>query len=93
MALFPPFAPGCPHPLRYVRLYDVSACCGAGRPNGRRSDNAASSASAYAPGEEPSFWHTLWYMLRDMALVAVGPERRALFIAIGLAFFDQVRSY
>ncbi|EFJ42942.1 hypothetical protein VOLCADRAFT_119260, partial [Volvox carteri f. nagariensis] len=42
------------------------------------------------PGEEPSFLNTLSVLIGDISALAVGPERRALWLALGLAFFDQV---
>jgi hypothetical protein len=41
-------------------------------------------------GEERTVWHTLGGMLRDVHLVAQGPEGRAFWLALGLAFIDQV---
>ncbi|GLC66745.1 hypothetical protein PLESTF_000469900 [Pleodorina starrii] len=41
------------------------------------------------PGEEPSFFRTLSVLIGDIGALAVGPERRALWLALGLAFFDQ----
>lgn len=40
-------------------------------------------------GEQKGFWHTLWAMLLDIYVVLTGPERRAVRIALWLAFFDQ----
>lgn len=50
---------------------------------------SVSSPATFAPGEEPSFVHTLHAMLQDIREVAHGPESRAFFIALWLAFFDQ----
>lgn len=35
------------------------------------------------------YWNTLWVMLLDIYVVLTGPERRAVRIALWLAFFDQ----
>jgi hypothetical protein len=43
------------------------------------------------PGEEPSFFATLVALVGDISTLAIGPERRGLWLALGLAFFDQVR--
>jgi hypothetical protein len=43
------------------------------------------------PGQEASFFGTLWAMLADVAAVVRGPERAAFAIAAALAVFDQVR--
>jgi hypothetical protein len=48
------------------------------------------SGGGEEPGRERTLAHTLWFMLVDVAAVARGPERRALRLAAGLAFFDQV---
>lgn len=52
-------------------------------------DSPSQGPPAHEPGEEPTFAHTLWAMLLDVAGVAYGPEQRTLFLAFGLAFFDQ----
>lgn len=41
-------------------------------------------------GEEPSFLRTLAVLIADIGALALGPERWALGLAMGLAFFDQV---
>lgn len=41
------------------------------------------------PGREPWFFQTLFWMLVDIVAVARGPERRAFFVAVVFAFFDQ----
>ena len=43
--------------------------------------------------EQLGFWHTLWMMLLDIYVVLTGPERRAVRIALWLAFFDQVGTH
>ena len=43
--------------------------------------------------EQLGFWHTLWMLLLDIHVVLTGPERRAVRIALWLAFFDQVCTY
>jgi len=50
----------------------------------------SSGGGGEEPGRERTLLHTLWFMLVDVAAVARGPERRALALAAGLAFFDQV---
>jgi hypothetical protein len=57
---------------------------------------AASAASAAAArggggggGGGPGFWATAWDMVLDIYIVARGPERGALRIALALAFFNQ----
>ena len=39
--------------------------------------------------EQLGFWNTLWVMLLDIYVVLTGPERRAVRMALWLAFFDQ----
>ncbi|KAK9817311.1 hypothetical protein WJX72_012503 [[Myrmecia] bisecta] len=39
--------------------------------------------------EVVGFWGTLWNMLQDIYVVATGPERNAVHMALWLAFFDQ----
>ncbi|GIL63938.1 hypothetical protein Vafri_17939 [Volvox africanus] len=52
--------------------------------------SAPPASLADMPGEEPSFLRTLSALFADIGALAVGPERRALWLALGLAFFDQV---
>ncbi|GIL91883.1 hypothetical protein Vretifemale_19472 [Volvox reticuliferus] len=52
--------------------------------------SAPPASLADMPGEEPSFLRTLSMLIADIGALAVGPERRALWLALGLAFFDQV---
>ncbi|GLI65920.1 hypothetical protein VaNZ11_009573 [Volvox africanus] len=52
--------------------------------------SAPPASLADMPGEERSFLRTLTALLADISALAVGPERRALWLALGLAFFDQV---
>ncbi len=49
-----------------------------------------SSPSFLSQGEEASFLGTLLGTLYDIRVVAGGPEARALWLALGLAVFDQV---
>ncbi|KAG2489392.1 hypothetical protein HYH03_012034 [Edaphochlamys debaryana] len=46
-------------------------------------------SAADLPGEEGSLLRTLTAMMYDIAGLAGGPEARALWLALGLAFFDQ----
>ena len=39
--------------------------------------------------EELGYWSTLWVMLLDIYVVLTGPEKRAVRMALWLAFFDQ----
>ncbi len=39
--------------------------------------------------EQLGYWSTLWVMLLDIYVVLTGPERRAVRMALWLAFFDQ----
>ncbi|KAL3163007.1 hypothetical protein ABBQ32_009439 [Trebouxia sp. C0010 RCD-2024] len=42
-----------------------------------------------ARNEQLGYWNTLWVMLLDIYVVLTGPERRAVRMALWLAFFDQ----
>lgn len=53
----------------------------------QQQQNPAQATSVQ--GEQAGFWHTLWAMLLDIYVVLTGPERRAVRIALWLAFFDQ----
>ena len=39
--------------------------------------------------EQLGYWSTLWVMLLDIYVVLTGPEKRAVRMALWLAFFDQ----
>ena len=39
--------------------------------------------------DQLGYWNTLWVMLLDIYVVLTGPERRAVRMALWLAFFDQ----
>ncbi len=48
-----------------------------------------SHRSLHVQNEQLGFWNTLWVMLLDVYVVLTGPEKRAVRMALWLAFFDQ----
>ena len=44
---------------------------------------------ALLQNDQLGYWNTLWVMLLDIYVVLTGPERRAVRMALWLAFFDQ----
>jgi len=48
-----------------------------------------SHRSLHVQNEQLGFWNTLWVMLLDIYVVLTGPEKRAVRMALWLAFFDQ----
>lgn len=55
----------------------------------KQADHSRSSNAAAPYGPE-SFWGAFHHMMLDVGFVARGPERAAFWMAIWLAFFNQV---
>lgn len=87
-ALFMPFPASLSHPFQPLSynctplptrlLYFPHAVCA-----------VYSWSSMLLQNTQLGYWNTLWVMLLDIYVVLTGPERRAVRIALWLAFFDQ----
>ena len=69
--------------MQAVSAYTVQLREGQDLVNGGMSQHVA------LQNEQLGYWNTLWVMLLDIYVVLTGPEKRAVRMALWLAFFDQ----